>query len=141
MGLTDMRLLLKRQTIRLMLKLVSVGRASTLGRDLPPMCEPCKTDGSGSDCSAWYSATNFAIDLNLTDGNWHQVAIYCVDFDNWARVQRVDILDSSTGNVLDSRTLSAFQGGRYVVWNLSGHVKIQLTKIEVNAVLSGIFFK
>ena len=65
--------------------------------------------------STWYSATNFAVDLNLTDGNWHQVGIYCVDFDNWSRVQRVDILEPSTGNVLDSRTLSAFQGGQYLV--------------------------
>jgi hypothetical protein len=91
--------------------------------------------------STWYSGTNFAIDLNLTDGNLHQVGIYCVDFDNWARVQRVDILDSSTGNVLDSRTVSAFQGGRYLVWNMSGHVKIQLTTLAVNAVVSGIFFR
>ena len=90
--------------------------------------------------STWYSATNFTFDVNLTDGNWHQVGIYCVDFDNWNRSQRVDILDAVSGNVLDTRSLSGFQNGRYLVWNLMGHVKIQLTTLAVNAVVSGIFF-
>ena len=99
-------------------------------------------EGGYSDriASTWYSASNFAFDVNLTDGNWHQVGIYCVDFDNWNRSQRIDILDAVSGNILDTRSLSGFQNGRYLVWNLMGHVKIQLTTLAVNAVVSGIFF-
>ncbi len=55
-------------------------------------------------------------------------------------LRRVDILDAVTGTVLDSRSLSGFQNGQYLVWNLTGHVKIQLTMTAVNAVVSGIFF-
>ena len=69
--------------------------------------------------------------MNLTDGNWHQVGIYCVDFGQLEPIQRVDILDAVSGNVLDTRSLSGFQNGRYLVWNLMGHVKIQLTTLAV----------
>ena len=74
--------------------------------------------------STWYSAANFTFDVNLTDGNWHQVGIYCVDFDNWNRSQRIDILDAVSGNILDTRSLSGFQNGRYLVWNLMGHESV-----------------
>src|SRR5262249_52507853 len=90
--------------------------------------------------STWVSGTNFTIDVNLTDGNWHQVGIYSVDYDNWNRAQRVEVLDGVSGNVLDTRSLSGFQNGRYLVWNLAGHVKIRLTTLNYNAVVSGIFF-
>ncbi len=52
----------------------------------------------------------------------------------------MDVLDAISGNVLDTRSLSGFQNGRYLVWNLKGHVKIQLTTLNYNAVVSGIFF-
>jgi hypothetical protein len=30
------------------------------------------------------------------------------------------VIDAATGTVLDSRTVSGFQGGKYLSWNLSG---------------------
>ena len=55
--------------------------------------------------------------------------------------QRVDILDASSGSVLDSRSVTSFNGGQYLVWTLSGHVTIRITMTAAsNAVLSGIFF-
>ena len=73
--------------------------------------------------------------------NVHQVALYFLDWDSAGRTSRVDILDASTGNVLDTRTVSKFSSGQYWIWNLSGHVTVRVTATGgSNAVLSGLFF-
>jgi hypothetical protein len=91
--------------------------------------------------AAWYSTTNFTVGVNLTDGNTHQVAVYCLDWDLQGRVETVSILNATTGAVLDSHTISSFSTGQYLVWNLSGNVEIQVTEVSgPNAVISGLFF-
>jgi hypothetical protein len=92
--------------------------------------------------SGWYTFSNMTMDINLTDGNQHQVALYCLDWDTaGTRAERIDVLDAVTNAVLDTRTISAFQGGQYVVWNLKGHVKLKITLSGgANAVVSGLFF-
>jgi hypothetical protein len=93
--------------------------------------------------ACWYSSSAFTIDLAFNDGNTHQVALYLLDWDNYyGRTQRVDILDGS-GNVLDTRSVSSFVGGEYLVWNLSGHVVMRVTNTNAssNAVVSGLFFR
>jgi uncharacterized repeat protein (TIGR01451 family) len=82
------------------------------------------------------------IDVNLNDGNTHQIALYCLDWDgNGARAERVDVLDAWSGAVLDTRSVANFQGGQYLVWNLSGHVTLRITQTAgANAVVSGLFF-
>ncbi|MDQ3704589.1 MAG: Ig-like domain-containing protein, partial [Chloroflexota bacterium] len=42
--------------------------------------------------ATWYSDTGFTIDLNLTDGQTHQIALYCLDWDNGGRAQTIEIL-------------------------------------------------
>jgi subtilisin family serine protease len=89
--------------------------------------------------ACWYSSTPFSIDFNFTDQQAHQVALYFLDW-NGGRSDQVDILDAN-GNVLDSRTVSNFGGGQYLVWHLSGHVSIRFSTAGLyNAVVSGIFF-
>lgn len=57
----------------------------------------------------------------MTDGLVHQVAVYSLDWDSITRWQKVDILDVTTGTVLDTQSLtSSFNGGQYLVWNLRG---------------------
>jgi hypothetical protein len=88
----------------------------------------------------WYSSTSFTVDLNITDGNTHQVALYCLDWDRLGRSETVSITDAN-GNVLNSQSVTNFGGGVYLVWNVSGHVKIQVTLTGgVNAVATGLFF-
>jgi hypothetical protein len=65
-----------------------------------------------------------------------------VDWESAARVQTVQVVDANTNAVLDARTLSNFANGIYVIWNLSGHVKINVTWISgSSAVVSGVFFR
>ena len=83
-----------------------------------------------------------SLDLNFTDGNTHQVAVYLLDWDNYGpRTERVDIVDANN-NTLDTRTAASFTGGQYLVWNLSGHVIVRITNTNgsSNAAVSGIFF-
>jgi hypothetical protein len=102
------------------------------------------SSGSSSRiASAYYSATSFNINLNLTDGNTHQISLYLLDDENGgtARAETISILNASTNAVLSTESFSSFQNGEYAVWNITGNVIIQVTKTTgPNAVVSGIFF-
>ena len=85
------------------------------------------------------ATSQFTLDLNLTDGQSHQVALYMADWDTTARAQTVTVTDAATGSVLDTRGVSNFHNGQWLVWNLSGHVKITLTcTAGFNAVAQGL---
>jgi hypothetical protein len=92
--------------------------------------------------SAYYGNPSFSMDLILTDGNAHQVALYFLDWDSGGRAETVTILDASTQAVLDiPRQVSSFGSGQYLVWNLKGHVTIQFTRTSgANALVNGVFF-
>lgn len=91
--------------------------------------------------ACYYAANSFTLDLNLTDGQSHQVALYMLNFDGLNRAQTVQVTDASTGAVLDMRSVTSFTSGQWLVWNITGHVKITLTNAGgINAVASGIFF-
>ncbi len=92
--------------------------------------------------ACWYnSAGQFSININLTDGQTHVVTIYADDWDNLGRSERVDVIDPSTGTVLDSRTISSFAGGVYLSWQLRGDVQLLVTLLSgLNPVISGVFF-
>jgi hypothetical protein len=98
-------------------------------------------DGTANIAAAWYAGDGFSIDVNLTDGQTHQVALYQLDWDNGGRGERIDILDADTGALLDSHTTSSFADGQYLVWNLSGHLTVRVTNLfGDNAVAGGLFF-
>ena len=88
-----------------------------------------------------FDGVQFTVDLNLTDGQPHRVSIYSLDWDSTARGQTVAVVDASTGSVLDSRSLSSFQGGSYLTWTLTGHVQLRFSRTAgANAVLSALLF-
>src|SRR5471030_2039354 len=59
---------------------------------------PQRIVATGRIASTWYSNTSFSIDINLTDGLPHQVALYCLDWDGAnTRADRIDVLDAATG--------------------------------------------
>jgi hypothetical protein len=83
----------------------------------------------GRVLSGWSSPTNFTMDLNLSDGQNHEVAFYFWDWNNAGRVQRVDLVDATTANLLDRRTVAAFTNGQWWVWQVNGHVQFQITNL------------
>ena len=106
---------------------------------------PQKVSASDRIAACWYTATTLTVDVRLTDGASHQIAMYLLDWDAYmgGRSQRVEVLDGDTGAVLDARTVSGFSAGQYLVWNSSGHVVIRVTNLNAasNALVSGLFFR
>jgi hypothetical protein len=94
--------------------------------------------------ACWYTGSSLSLDVHLTDGAAHQIAVYALDWDDYGggRSERIDVVDDATSTVLDTRSLSSFQNGVYLVWNISGNVTIRVTNLnsDSNAVLSGLFF-
>ena len=98
--------------------------------------------GGDRIAATWYQSPSFDINVNLTDGQPHQVALYALDWDGAdTRAQTIEVLDAATGAVLDSRSVTAFSGGQYLVWQLSGHVRFRVKQMGIsNAVIAGLFF-
>jgi hypothetical protein len=92
--------------------------------------------------ACWSSSSAFDIDIELpADGKEHQVALYCLAWGNGAREMTVEIRDPVTHAVLDSRVVQGYGNGKYIVWNIRGHVTLHLINTGAeNAVVSGIFF-
>ena len=98
-------------------------------------------NGSSRIASCWYGNSPFSVDVDFTDGNLHTLTLYVVDWDTSARAEQIQISNASTGSVLDTETVTAFHGGVYLRWSVSGNLMIKFTKTAgANAVLSGIFF-
>ena len=107
-----------------------------------------KPDGSGSGriAAGWQSSSrSFAIDLKLPEGEPHQVAFYLQDSDNaepGRRLDRIEVLDLSSGQTLEKpREFGKFRHGKYVVYSLSGPVRVKFSRPNsLKASISGIFF-
>jgi hypothetical protein len=91
--------------------------------------------------STYYASSSFTINVNLTDGNTHRIALYLLDWDSTLRTETVSVLDAATNTVLSTQTFSSFQDGEYASWNVTGNVLIQVTANGgENAVVAGVFF-
>lgn len=109
----------------------------------------------GRVAGGWFTpagnGNSFTLDVNLTDGQTHKVSLYLLDWDNYARQARIDVLDAGSGSVLDSRLIDSLIDGVYLSWNLQGHVTLRVTNTSTdyntgstqfvgNAAASGLFF-
>jgi len=107
-----------------------------------------KASSTGRLAACWYAPTlasgaSYTIDVNLTDGNSHQIGFYVLDWDGYGpRAETVQLTDATSGTVLDSEPVSSFQEGGYLIWTVRGHVKINVTNNVpgTNAVASGLLF-
>lgn len=92
----------------------------------------------------WYGGSPyFTIDVNLTDGKSHQIALYAVDYDLFGRGETIQVVDPATGAILDSQVLAAgsFTKGVYLIWNVTGRVSFHVIRnAGKNQVISGVFF-
>ena len=99
-----------------------------------------KIDGSRT-AATWWAWSSFTIDVDLTDDKTHRVSLYSIDWDSSARVENIEVLDAIDQRVLDVRQVSKFAGGEYLVWNMTGHVTIRVTRLAgANAAVSAVFF-
>jgi hypothetical protein len=91
----------------------------------------------------------FTIDVNLTDGSRHQIALYCVDwFGTGTIAEKIEVFestDTSFRGALDTRQFILPPNGVYLVWKLDGHKIIRVAKPDATAgnkaMVSGIFFE
>ncbi len=91
--------------------------------------------------TCWYASSTFSVNVNMVDGQTHDLSVYAVDYENAGRTEQIQILNATTGAVLDTRVISSFTGGIYLQWEVSGNVTIKVTCLAgPNAVLSGMFF-
>jgi len=87
----------------------------------------------------------FQVDLEFTDTQTHGVSFYVLDYDaNYGtipRVERFDVYDACSGALLASHQVDSFQNGKYVVWDISGHVLVNVVYVggSWNSVMSGVF--
>ncbi len=88
--------------------------------------------------SCWYSYSPMTVSLNFSGSTHHKLSIYCLDWDNAGRSEVIDLLDGS-GNLLQSRTISAFQKGVYLSFDVVGAVTVRVRPLIGNAVISGLF--
>ena len=98
--------------------------------------------GSGRIAAAWYTAgTSFTVDVDLTDGQAHNLELYLLDYDTTSRSEQIVFTDANTHAVLSTQSVSSFHSGVYLNYTISGNVLITITKTGgANAVLSGLFF-
>ncbi len=64
----------------------------------------------------------------LTDAITHQLAVYFLHWQYFNKNEGLDILDVN-GNVLNTQNVENFHSGAYLVWRLSGHVKMRITRL------------
>jgi PKD repeat protein len=90
--------------------------------------------------ACWYSTTSFTVNLSLTDGNMHSVSLYLLDFDNQGFQDKINVLNATTGAVLNTQTVGNFGNGEYLTWNVTGNIQFQvINPAGACAVISGIF--
>ena len=87
------------------------------------------------------SSTSESIDLDFTDGNVHRVRLYVADLDNKRRIENIQLIDTATGLVLSTQTVSNFKKGQYLTYDLRGSVQLTISNVSgPSAVYSGLFF-
>lgn len=101
-----------------------------------------KVAGQDRIAATWYAADSFTAELIFSDALTHKVALYFLDWDGFGPRIVTVVIDDADGNHLDTRSLSQFQGGKYLQWSISGHVILTINNQMqgANAVMAGIFF-
>ena len=116
------------------------GKADYTWTNAPTEARALQRAIDGRIAGCWFG-NNFDVNINLTDSNQHQVALYLLDWDSTTRMTRIDVLDAATQQVIATQTMQAYRPGIYMIWKVQGHVAFRFTKIGgANAVVSGLFF-
>ncbi len=89
--------------------------------------------------STWYG-DEISLDITPDSSSSGKAAFYVLDWDGLGRSEKVTVRDVATGILLDMREVTGFGAGKYLVYQITGAVRITLQKqTGPNAVLNGIF--
>jgi alpha-L-rhamnosidase len=83
------------------------------------------------------------IDIHAANNASHQLALYFLDWGKIGRRSAIEIFDLKNMNLLAPvQLIKNYKGGKYVVFNYSGSIRIRVDQIrDENAAVSGLFFK
>jgi hypothetical protein len=76
--------------------------------------------------SYFHTLTSMDFQLNDSDGQTHRVALYFCDYERAGRSVTVQAIDSGTGAMLDTRSLTNYQAGVYLVYNYTGNITFRV---------------
>ena len=85
--------------------------------------------------SLWYNRFSMDFQVSATDNQQHRIALYFADFTPLPplasfypliRTITVQAVDRDTDTVLDSRALTDYTGGVYLIYNYSGNVTFRI---------------
>ena len=93
--------------------------------------------GTNRSASAWLGGP-LILNLGIARGSTQRVALYFLDWERNGAAQIVSVRDSASGTELDSRTITDFGNGKYVVYEISGGVSIVISSADGDASLSGV---
>lgn len=91
-----------------------------------------------------YGAPVAELDMRTTDSQIHRVSLYFADYENAGRSITVEVRDAATNAVLDTRVLSNYTNGIYLVYNYRGPITFRiinnLTGSSTLGTVSGVFW-
>jgi hypothetical protein len=77
---------------------------------------------------SWYhTGSSMDLQISASDGQSHRVALYFCDFDSQGRSLTLQVFNTSTGAIYDTRTVASYSGGIYLVYLYSGPVTFRVT--------------
>src|SRR5205807_1843216 len=78
--------------------------------------------------SYFHTPTSMDFLIGSNDAQTHRLALYFCSYQNEQRLETLQVLDTATGAVLDSRQLTAdqMQNGIWLVYNYSGNVTFRV---------------
>lgn len=92
--------------------------------------------------SFWAAPEQIEVNVEITDGKEHQVALYCLSWNSHCD-QTVEVIDADTKKTLDTQPMKDFVPGKYLIWNVKGQVIIRISSNKqqegTSALASGVF--
>jgi hypothetical protein len=77
--------------------------------------------------SLFYAGQSLSFQLNSANNQTHRVAVYLCDYLYQGESVTVEVLDSATGNVLNTQVVASYTAGIYLVYNYQGNITFLIT--------------
>jgi hypothetical protein len=115
---------------------------SPVTTDVHALQNPNDPNPDGRILAQFTTADTMTLELDFKDGQTHRTTLYATDLQNRGRTEEIRVLDADSNILLDYQGIWDFENGRYLTWDLTGHVKIEITNTAPgkDAIVNGIFF-